>query len=266
MERFEIRLAGGADADRALDLAEAVWGARPLNEATLRALELAGSYVSIAVDDADHVIGMCLGIVGVHGDHAHLHSHLAAVRPELRGSGVGRALKRHQRAWCLDRGIRTVSWTFDPLVVANARFNLHHLGARGERYLVELYGLMDDEINRGDPSDRLLVRWDLEHPSTVAALDAPLPVPDVTDLVDRGAEAAVAADETGTPLFHPTPATIRLVATPRDIVGLRRDDPERARAWRLTVRAAMQRAFADGLAPVAVTADGCYVFAPEEHP
>lgn len=263
MDGFEIRLASGGDADRALDLAEAVWGSRPLNEATLRALELAGSYVSVAVDDADEVVGMCLGIVGVHDDHLHLHSHLAAVRPGWRGAGVGRALKRHQRTWSLDHGIPTVSWTFDPLVAANARFNLHHLGARVERYVVELYGVMDDEINRGDPSDRLLVRWDLEHPRTVAALDAPLPAPDPATLADEDAEVAVGVED-GTPVFHPTPASVRLVASPADITALRRDDPERARAWRLAVRAGMQRAFADGLAPVAVTPDGRYVFAPQE--
>lgn len=263
MEGFEIRLASGADADRALDLAEAVWGSRPVNEATLRALELAGSYLSVAVDGGDRVVGMCLGMVGVHGGDRHLHSHLAAVDPAVRGSGIGRALKRHQRAWCLDHGIPTVSWTFDPLVPENARFNLHHLGARGERYVIELYGPMDDEINRGDPSDRLLVRWDLEDQRALAALDAPLPVPDVAELVDRGAEAAVAV-EGDAPVFHPTPAALRLVATPDGIVALRRHDPDRARAWRLAVRAAMQRAFADGLAPVAVTADGHYVFTAEE--
>lgn len=265
MDGYDIREVTGAEADRALDLAEAVWGARPLNDAVLRALELAGSYVSVAVDATGDPIGMCLGIVGVHDDHLHLHSHLAAVDPAHRGSGIGRALKRHQRSWCLRHGITTVSWTFDPLVAANARFNLHHLGAHGERYLVELYGVMDDEINRGDPSDRLLVRWDLEDEGAVAALDAPLPVPDLAELVDAGAELAV-AEEAGTAVLHPTSATIRLVATPSDIVRLRRDDPARARAWRLTVRAAMQRAFADGLAPTAMTADGRYVFAPEEQP
>ena len=116
----------GNDADRALDLAESVWGQRPLNDAVLRALELAGSYVSVALDGTGSQVGMCLGIVGVHDDHLHLHSHLAAVDPAHRGSGIGRALKRHQREWCLARGITTVSWTFDPLIHANARFNLHH--------------------------------------------------------------------------------------------------------------------------------------------
>lgn len=249
----------GADADRALDLAESVWGQRPLNDAVLRALELAGSYVSVALDGAGSRIGMCLGIVGVHDDHLHLHSHLAAVDPAHRGSGIGRALKRHQREWCLARGITTISWTFDPLIHANARFNLHHLGARGERYLVELYGLMDDEINRGDASDRLLVRWDLEDPRTVAALDAPLPLPDL-----HGAEVAL-ADDDGRPEPAPTQASVRLIATPADAVALRRDDPPAARAWRQAVRDTMQQAFADGLEPVAVTHDRCYVFARLEH-
>lgn len=258
--RYEVREVRGADADRALDLAESVWGQRPLNDAVLRALELAGSYVSVALDGDGRQIGMCLGIVGVHDDHLHLHSHLAAVDPAHRGGGIGRALKRHQREWCLAHGISTVSWTFDPLLHANARFNLHHLGARGDRYLVELYGTMDDEINRGDASDRLLVRWDLEDERTLAALRAPLPAPLGTD------DAAVAlADDAGRPALHPTGAPIRLIATPVDAVALRRDDPATARAWRHAVRDTMQQAFADGLEPVAVTHDRCYVFARREH-
>lgn len=245
----------GAEADRALDLAESVWGQRPLNDAVLRALELAGSYVSAALDGSGRQIGMCLGIVGVHADHLHLHSHLAAVDPAHRGAGIGRLLKRHQREWCLDHGIPTVSWTFDPLIHANARFNLHHLGARGERYLVELYGHMDDEINRGDASDRLLIRWDLEDQRTVAALDRPLPTPADVDHVD-----VALADDGGRPRRVDTDAAARLIATPADAVALRRADPETARAWRMAVRETMQQAFADGLAPVAVTADRCYLF------
>lgn len=253
---MEVR---GAEADRALDLAEVVWGQRPVSGHLLRALELAGSYVSAAIDPDGRQVGMCLGVVGLHGDQVHLHSHLAAVDPAHRGAGIGRALKRHQREWCLARGIPTVSWTFDPLLHANARFNLHHLGARGERYLVELYGEMDDEINRGDASDRLLVRWDLQDERTVAALGHPLPVP--SELVD----AAVAlADDGGRPHPLDTDAPRRLVAVPADAVALRRDDPGLGLAWRLAVRATMQQAFADGLAPVAVAADRRYLFARPE--
>lgn len=253
-----IRTATGADADRALDLAESVWGTRPIDGHVLRALELAGSYVSVA-ELGGELVGMCLGMVGLHGDQLHLHSHLAAVDPARRGAGIGVALKRHQRRWCLDHGIPLVSWTFDPLLHANARFNLHRLGAGVERYLVELYGTMDDDINRGDASDRLLVCWDLRSGPALAALDGPIPAPSID-----GAEVAL-ADDDGRPVARPTTAGRRLVATPADAVSLRRHDPDLALAWRHAVRVAMHAAFADGLRPVAVV-DRSYLLTREEQP
>lgn len=238
---IDISLARTDDeVDRALALAERVWGAPPVSRPIARAQSLAGWYVSVALDSGDPV-GMCAGFVGVHdgddGPDLHMHSHLAAVLPAARGRGIGRSLKRHQRAWCLDRGIEHVSWTFDPLVRENARFNLHHLGAVGERYLVDLYGEMDDEINRGQPSDRLLVRWDLQSERTVRALEAPLPT---------------------------APASPAGVPTPEHIATMRTDDPGRALRWRMDVRAAMVEAFDAGLRPTALDADGRYVFTPED--
>lgn len=237
----EIALARTDDeVDRALALAERVWGAPPVSLPIARAQTFAGWYVSVALDD-DTPVGMCAGFVGVHdtdgGPDLHLHSHLAAVDPTAQGRGIGRALKRHQREWCLERGVEHVSWTFDPLVRENARFNLHHLGAVGARYLVDLYGEMDDDINRGQPSDRLLVWWDLTSDRTMRALDGPLPTP--------------AADGTG-------------VATPEAITAMRTDDPEAALRWRLDTRTAMTAAFADGLRPTALDTDGRYVFTPED--
>lgn len=263
----------GAGVEQALDLAESVWGARPVTGPMMRALEFAGCYVSVARRPGDFdPIGMCAGFVGVH-DHdgrqdLHLHSHLAAVRPDARGSGVGRALKRHQRDWCLARAITHVSWTFDPLVVENARFNLHHLGAVGDRYLVDLYGPMDDDINRGDASDRLLVRWDLLDPRTLDALASPLVTPDADELRSAGAVDALIIDDHGEPTpiaIDPGPAgAVRLVATPRSILDVRRTDPVLARRWREAVRHAMTAAFEAGLIATAITADGRYVLTERE--
>ncbi len=233
----EIALARTDDeVDRALALAERVWGAPPVSRPIARAQAFAGWYLAVASDPAG-LLGMCAGFVGVRDDGLHLHSHLAAVLPSAQGRGIGRALKHHQRDWCLERDIGHMSWTFDPLVRRNARFNLHQLGAVGERYLVDLYGEMDDEINRGQPSDRLLVRWDLTSDRTIRALGAPLPTPP--------------PDGGGVP-------------TPEEIVALRSDDPAGALRWRLAVRAAMVEAFDAGLRPSAIDADGCYVFTPED--
>jgi predicted GNAT superfamily acetyltransferase len=261
----EVRLAQTSEEiDRAIDLAETVWGARPMAEPVLRALELAGSYVSVALDGGE-MVGMCAGFVGVHDDGLHLHSHLAAVVPRARGRGTGRALKRHQRDWCLDHDIETVTWTFDPLVRENARFNLHHLGATGDRYLVDLYGEMDDDINRGQPSDRLLVRWDLLGAETVLALDTPLPVTTDEQWRREGAGVAVRSVD-GWPSVTDTAAELRLVATPPAVVELRRARPEAALEWRLAVRRAMTAAIDDGLRPVAVTEEGSYLLCRRHQP
>lgn len=64
-----------------------------------------------------------------------LHSHVSGVSADARGRGVGRALKRHQRVWALTPGVGTVTWTFDPLLHRNARFDLAVLGAVADGYL-----------------------------------------------------------------------------------------------------------------------------------
>ena len=68
-------------------------------------------------------------------------------------------MKLHQRAWAADHGLAWVTWTFDPLVRRNAWFNIGVLGAEVHEYLVDFYGPIDDSINAGDESDRLLVAW-----------------------------------------------------------------------------------------------------------
>lgn len=95
------------------------------------------------------------------------HSHRLAVLPEMRGRGIGAELKWYQRRWCLDRGIRHVRWTFDPMRATNAALNIGRLGARASIYHVDYYGEMGG-INSGLPSDRLLADWDLESPSVKA--------------------------------------------------------------------------------------------------
>ena len=95
------------------------------------------------------------------------HSHMLALRPEFRGSGAAAALKWHQASRVRDMGLSRVTWTFDPLVARNARFNLGKLGARAVSYHPEWY------VAEGLPSDRLMVDWDVTNP--VPAHVAPSP-------------------------------------------------------------------------------------------
>src|SRR5207249_4797793 len=127
----------------------------------------------------------------------HLHSHILGVEDPARAGGVGFALKLHQRAWALDHGLHRVTWTYDPLVRANGYFNMAKLGALGSQYLVNFYGAMDDSINSGDQSDRILITWNLGEARVERACAGALPPLDFDDLVRRGAVALleVGADE-----------------------------------------------------------------------
>lgn len=141
----------------------------------------------------------------------HLHSHVTGVLATHQHLGVGYELKLAQRRWCSDHGIDLVTWTFDPMLARNAHFNLSKLGTRSRRLLPAFYGDMDDDINRGDESDRLEVRWDLR-----------------PGAADRG---------------H----VVRTVAIPDDYLALRAADPTAARTWRAAVRDQLLEAFDDGL-------------------
>ncbi|MGW6458785.1 GNAT family N-acetyltransferase, partial [Streptomyces sp. NPDC055078] len=131
----------------------------PVTADLLRAMTKAGSYVSGAFDGGE-LVGSCFGFFSPPARGA-LHSHLAGVLPHLRRRNVGFALKLHQRAWAMARGVDEISWTYDPLVCRNAYFNTAKLGAEPAEYLPDFYGPIDDDINRDDATDRILVRWRL---------------------------------------------------------------------------------------------------------
>src|SRR5690606_37784364 len=97
-----------------------------------------------------------------------LHSHMAAVSPDHRSLSVGRSLKRFQAEWCRRRGLRWISWTFDPLLAKNARFNLSILRTRAYDYLVDVYGPMPGTLGGCVASDRLLAVWDLDDEHSAA--------------------------------------------------------------------------------------------------
>lgn len=107
------------------------------------------------------LVGFVYAFPGPPGSD-YLYSHLAAVAPEEQGRGSGRQLKEAQGEWARRRGYQRIVWTYDPLQAANARLNIGRLGATAKRYLINYYGELDDELNRGLPTDRLEVDWWLD--------------------------------------------------------------------------------------------------------
>ncbi len=76
------------------------------------------------------------------------------------GKGVGYKLKKRQREFAMRQGIRLVTWTFDPMLTANAHLNIRKLGAISTSYLEDYYGTSNEGgLSRTGTSDRLLVEW-----------------------------------------------------------------------------------------------------------
>jgi chorismate synthase len=168
-----------------------------------------------------------------------LHSHMLAVVPEAQGRGLSVRLKLFQRRFCLDHGIRLVTWTYDPLLVKNAALNLNRLRARATRYVRDLYGPMGG-IYHGLPTDRFEVRWRLDAPAVVRAARGHAPLP---------------ADVAGLPRARPAriPRVRRLaVEVPAGAPGLYASEPRRALRARLELRRLAESLFARGFAATSI--------------
>lgn len=222
---------------------DAVWGdndGTQVQPDVLLAIIVAGGYACVAYS-GDQAVGSCFGVIGrsqVGGHwHDHLHSHSAAVLEEYRNRSVGKAMKSHQRAWALARDLDSIQWTFDPLMRRNARLNLLKLGAQAIAYEVDMYGPLPDIVNLGDPTDRLLLNWDLPSDRVASALRAGLEPLALGDFPDA-----------------------TLIEAPENIAALRASDSNAAREWRLRMREQMLDAFGRGMTMQGITETGTYVF------
>jgi predicted GNAT superfamily acetyltransferase len=241
------------DAGAVNEVIAATWGASSaIGPEFVRAFQASGN-VPLGAVAGGRVVGFVLGFVGPAGG-VHVHSHMLAVLPEHRAAGVGHALKLAQRAWALDAGLDVVRWTFDPLVAANAHFNLVKLGAVADRFLRHFYGDMGDDLNRGDRSDRLEARWDLEREP--GSRHPPVGRPWVVLSRETG-DGAPRPSEVRPPRGDPH----AVVEIPPDYAALRRDHPQLAGRWRGAVGDALEACVAAGMEAVVFLPESAYVFA-----
>jgi predicted GNAT superfamily acetyltransferase len=206
-----------------LHLQQVIWGFADAELLPLRFLVVVtkvGGHVFGAFD-GDAMIGFCFAIPGIKSaGRAYLHSHMLGVLPAYHNCGIGRRLKLRQRDDALGRGISLIEWTFDPLELKNAFFNIERLGAVVRRYNVNQYGITASPLHGGLPTDRFVAEWWIDSPRVRAAVD-------------------------GTPC----PANpVETIGYPADIARLRADEPGRAREIQKANAEKFQSAFSRGLA------------------
>jgi predicted GNAT superfamily acetyltransferase len=255
------------DVDQARDLWDQTWSTAgagtEITAALTRAISHAGGYVAGAYHH-DQLLAACLAFPGRCQNPdgtwtTYLHADTLAVQPAFADRGIGTAVMLHQRAWAIERGLDHIRWTFDPLARRNARVNLHKLAGVGEEYLVNFYGVMNDAQNAGQPSDRLLVRWDLNSPAVASAVDRPTPGLARRDLLDLGAHDVLLPTPSGAPQLLPGHAELTLIAVPADIVTLRRTDLGLAQSWQVATREAFAPMIAGSADLAGITRDGHYI-------
>jgi predicted GNAT superfamily acetyltransferase len=249
------------DLEQVYRLYDQIWRPDPANPPIttefLRALAHSGNYVAGAYLGTD-LVGACAGFFASPAGHT-LHSHVTGVATGLHGRNVGFALKTHQRAWALERGISVITWTFDPLVCRNAYFNVAKLGARPRTYLPNFYGKMRDGINGDGDSDRLLVEWPLTDAGVDRACRGEPAYSDAASLRTAGAQVALDADSRGLPVTADTQSKTVLVRVPRDIEALRLSAGPGPRQWRVAVRQVLGGLLDNGGAVTGFDRSGWYV-------
>ena len=240
-------LSGHAEYLASVALQHAVWGedfVDTIPPAMLWAAQRTGGVASGAFGADGELLGLVFGITGCRAGELVHWSDLLAVRPELRGRGIGRALKLHQRELLLAAGVPLVQWTFEPLESKNAWLNFR-LGIIAREYIRDVYGEGASHLHRGLGTDRLVADWQIGSERVRARLDG------------TGGEEAISAvsvndvalqegwPRSGEPRLGLDDHRLRL-RIPASIQPLKAADPGLAREWREVTRAVFEHYLARG--------------------
>jgi predicted GNAT superfamily acetyltransferase len=248
-------LAGPAELNAAVALQRDIWG-RDFEEivpaALLWAAQRVGGVATGAFDASGALNGLVFGLSGWSADGGtRTHwSDLLAVRADARGSGIGIALKGHQRRQLLGAAVESVGWTFDPLESRNAYINFARLGVTAGEYLRDVYGTSASPLHEGVGTDRLVAEWRIASERVARRMDAGEPAPAAAmfenapaiNRVRLGADGRPRSDPPDTGLDAPR---LRLFV-PAEIQRLKAEEPALGAEWRRHTRAAFERYIAAG--------------------
>ncbi len=167
--------------------------------------------------ETGRAVGFAWGFLARDEKGLYHYSHQSAVVEELKYSGLGFRIKQAQRELALEQGLTRARWTFDPLQGLNTRFNLGKLGVVSWEYVVNYYGEINDEINRGLRTDRLKVWWFLDSERVKRKAKGELSSPSLKEALEAGAEEVVVLDSEVPKGFKRVESELVLIEVPYSV-------------------------------------------------
>jgi len=231
-----------------------IWGPEGIVPVTILAVTVRRGAVLLGAYDADRLVGFVYSLpafrTSTGGPFAPSHwSHMLAVAPAYRGSGLGADLKLGQRQAVSALGLELIEWTYDPLQSVNAHLNLAKLGAIVEEYVENIYGESNSALHGGLPTDRFICQWWIHRPhvlrriapAAIRAIDEAAARAPLVNLIETAGGSLVPAG------FDPDCDEPRIkVEIPLDFQNLLMANAALALQWRLEARAIFQGYFARG--------------------
>jgi predicted GNAT superfamily acetyltransferase len=210
----------------------------------------------IGAFDDRRLVGFAFAFPSLEQGRIGFHSHMLAVDPGYREHGLGYQLKLAQRERALARGIREMTWTFDPLRSKNAHLNFCKLGVISASYRVNFYGPQTSSPLHANGTDRLWVTWHLASSRVQERLNGKDCRAEVTDALTHlepllrfnGNGRAAGAD-----LSLAVSRQRIAIEIPGDMDLIEHEDKDLAREWRLATR----RAFTESLQAGFVVREFC---------
>ncbi len=211
---------------------------------TIPFVEMGGVVLGVYEVGSGKAVGVLVMFPAYMNGDIHYHSHILGFLKEYRGKGLGTEVKKVQREIALRKGIKLVTWTYDPLLLSNAWLNIAKMGAISSQYRINYYGTGSFEYNKGIETDRLMVEWYLTSGRVVSRMKGNgLWKPLSHYLNDIKAKVVLDAIEDSSKKFlQPCKPvltckeTVVLVRIPNEFEKVIHEDLELARKWRLASR------------------------------
>lgn len=240
-----------ADLQLAIEIEREVWETTDadVTPLTLAVATRAAGAMWLGAFNGPELAGFAFALPSIDYGHLKFHSHMLGIRPAHRNMGIGSALKSAQRQRALALGVKTMTWTFDPLRAANAHINFSKLGVTSNDYRVDFYGPRTSSPLHGNGTDRLWLTWAMDERRVEERLRGKDSRAMVLDALAH-LEPLVRFNGKGRPAEADLVAALArqriAIEIPADIGIIEQSDAVLAREWRTATRRAFTQAIKAG--------------------